>query len=297
MRDLSSPTRGRTHAPCAGRPSLSYWTAREVPLLIFLSLSPCRSLTACAGTGPPLSCPSSGPCSSLSCSAPLWGRSGAQPSWAPPSSLRATAGRLSCTCRVGRASPLSVHSSLSSFMMLPACPSVCPASPVYLASLSPQPSPSSASGLPDPWAHTLLCAQLCCPVHLPLLVCPLPGPVSVFPSSPGSDSLPQQVCCLKPGPLMTGSWCPSEDAPPGSLCPACLSEGSPLAICRPVTAGPGPTPGGARGPTPRLAHFLGGALGHVPAPTHYMGGQVGTLGARDGGAPAPGAALGARCYL
>ncbi|XP_055418120.1 protein spinster homolog 1 isoform X4 [Bubalus kerabau] len=105
------------------------------------------------------------------------------------------------------------------------------------------------------------------------------------------------VCCLKPGPLMTGSWCPSEDAPPGSLCPACLSEGSPLAICRPVTAGPGPTPGGARGPTPRLAHFLGGALGHVPAPTHYMGGQVGTLGARDGGAPAPGAALGARCYL
>ena len=31
MRDLSSPTRDRTHIPCSGRWSLNHWTTREVP--------------------------------------------------------------------------------------------------------------------------------------------------------------------------------------------------------------------------------------------------------------------------
>ena len=41
MRDLSSLTRERTHAPCSGSTeawSLNHWTAREVLLLLFLSL-------------------------------------------------------------------------------------------------------------------------------------------------------------------------------------------------------------------------------------------------------------------
>ena len=33
--DLSFPTRDRTCTPCIGRRSLTHWTAREVPVIIF----------------------------------------------------------------------------------------------------------------------------------------------------------------------------------------------------------------------------------------------------------------------
>ena len=36
MWDPSSPTRDRTHTPCIGRRSPNHWTAREVPVSIFL---------------------------------------------------------------------------------------------------------------------------------------------------------------------------------------------------------------------------------------------------------------------
>ena len=38
MWHLSSLTRDRTHAPCIGRQTLNYWTAREVPAFLFLLL-------------------------------------------------------------------------------------------------------------------------------------------------------------------------------------------------------------------------------------------------------------------
>lgn len=117
------------------------------------------------------------------------------------------------------------------------------------------------------------------------------APPSSLRATAGGPSCTYRVCCLRPGLLMTESWCPSEADPPGSPCPVCSSEGGHrLLPAHPPRLAPGP-PRRGLGPSSQPGPFLRRGLAHVPAPTHYMGSQEGMLPIPTGAAP------GARCYL
>ncbi|XP_032098937.1 protein spinster homolog 1 isoform X4 [Sapajus apella] len=112
----------------------------------------------------------------------------------------------------------------------------------------------------------------------------------------GSPYLIGLACCVRQGPQMTGSWCPSGAAPPGCPWPACSSERPPLACLHICRSWPWAHPTRGLGLTPWPGAASRGTLGRVPVPRHYMGSSEEEVGVQQG-IPLHRAAPGARCYL